>query len=234
MAHSATLARNARSTRCIIKAVPDLRERRRNATQADLVATALELFTERGFDATTVDDVADAAGVSRRTLYRYFPRKDDLVFAAPVGWLVEWDAVIADRRPQEPLYELMRRGARAVAQQIAADPQPVLTSARISHTTPSLLLRRDASTREWRDRIAALVGSEIGADPATDARCTVTAGAIMGAIDGMLKAWAASAGKRDPVAMTDEVIRRLEPAWPTLIEAEATARSAAEATPPQG
>jgi len=197
----------------------DLRERRRRATQADLVSTALGLFTERGFDVTTMDDIADAAGVSRRTLYRYFPRKDDLVFAAPAGWLREWDAVIADRRPQEPLYELMRRGARAVAQQIAADPQPVLTSALISRTTPSLLPRLEASTRQWREKIAALVGAEIGADPATDPRCTVTAGAIMGAIDGMLKAWAASAGKRDPVRMTDEVMRRLEPAWPTLIEA---------------
>ncbi len=197
----------------------DLRERRRRATQADLVSSALRLFIERGFDATTMEDVADAAGVSRRTLYRYFPRKDDLVFAAPAGWLREWDAVIADRRSQEPLYELMRRGARAVAQQIAADPEPVLTSVRISRTTPSLLPRLDASTREWREKIAALVGVEIGADPATDTRCTVTAGAIMGAIDGMLKAWAASAGKRDPVSMTDEVMRRLEPAWPTLLEA---------------
>ncbi|MBA2349966.1 MAG: TetR family transcriptional regulator [Solirubrobacterales bacterium] len=197
----------------------DLRERRRRATGADLVSAALVLFTERGFDATTMEDVADAAGVSRRTLYRYFPRKDDLVFAAPAGWLGEWDAVIADRRPQEPLYAVMRRGARAVAQQIAADPEPVLTSSRISRTTPSLQPRLEASNREWRERIAALVGAEIGADPATDARCTVTAGAIMGAIDGMLKAWTASAGKRDPVKMTDDVMRRLEPAWPTLIEA---------------
>ena len=198
--------------------MPDLRERRRRATQADLVSAALELFIERGFEATTMDDVADAAGVSRRTLYRHFPRKDDLVFAAPTGWLHEWDTVIAGRRPREPLYELIRRGARAVAQQIAGDPLPVLTAAQISRTTPSLQPRLEASNREWRERIAALVGAEIGADPATDARCTVTAGAMMGAIDGMLKAWAASGGKRDPVEMTDEVIRRLEPAWPTLIE----------------
>ena len=78
---------------------------------------------------------------------------------------------------------------------------------------------RDGQRRPARSapRLNAL-GAEIGADPATDARCTVTAGAMMGAIDGMLKAWAASGGKRDPVEMTDEVIRRLEPAWPTLIE----------------
>lgn len=200
----------------------DLRERRRRATRAELVSTALRLFAERGFEATTMSDVAVATGVSRRTLYRYFPRKDDLVFAAPNGWLLEWDTVIADRRSTEPLYELIWRGARAVAHQIAADPEPVLSADLIARQTPSLLPRLASSTRVWRERIAALVGEEIGADPATDARCAVTAGAMMGAIDGMLETWAASAGRHDPVAMTDEVMRRLAPAWPSLLAAEAT------------
>ncbi|MEU8821218.1 TetR family transcriptional regulator [Actinoplanes sp. NPDC048796] len=55
----------------------DLRERRRLATQAEIEAVALELFSERGSERTTVEDIAAAAGVSQRTFFRYFPTKED-------------------------------------------------------------------------------------------------------------------------------------------------------------
>jgi len=56
-----------------------LRERRRRDTEAEVERSALALFAERGFDRVTMDDVAAAAGISTRTLFRYFPAKVDLV-----------------------------------------------------------------------------------------------------------------------------------------------------------
>ncbi|MEH0552177.1 TetR/AcrR family transcriptional regulator [Streptomyces sp. B21-101] len=56
-----------------------LRERRRVQTQRTIQRHAVRLFTERGYDATTVTDVAEAAGVSPMTVYRHFPTKEDLV-----------------------------------------------------------------------------------------------------------------------------------------------------------
>ncbi|WP_432562429.1 TetR/AcrR family transcriptional regulator [Kineococcus sp. SYSU DK003] len=74
-------------------AVPDLRERRRLATQAEIEHAALELFAQHGSERTTVDDIAAAAGVSQRTFFRYFATKED----AALGANRAFDAALAER-----------------------------------------------------------------------------------------------------------------------------------------
>jgi AcrR family transcriptional regulator len=67
-----------------------LRELKKARTREALLMHALRLFDHQGYDATTLDQVAAAAEVSPRTLYRYFPTKEDLVFADDYDpWLLE-------------------------------------------------------------------------------------------------------------------------------------------------
>lgn len=91
---------------------PDLRERRRLATRAEISAAALTLFETQGFDRTTIDEVAHAAGVSARTCFRYFDNKEDLVLSmfegfdlATAEWLenVDRDSALLDQL--EAVYE---------------------------------------------------------------------------------------------------------------------------------
>jgi len=81
---------------------------RSERTQAVLQGTALRLFLERGFDQTTVADIAAAAGVSQMTFFRHFPTKESVVVGDP------YDPLIADavaRQPAElPVFERVRRG----------------------------------------------------------------------------------------------------------------------------
>ena len=65
---------------------PGTRERRRRELELDLRESALQLFAERGYDDTSVHEIAERAGVSRRTFFRYFKSKEDLLFSGDPGF----------------------------------------------------------------------------------------------------------------------------------------------------
>jgi len=77
-------------------------------THGELSAIALELFLERGYEETTVDDIAAAAGIGRRTLFRYFPSKNDLPWGDFDALLAIMRAHLSDLRPDLPIMEALR------------------------------------------------------------------------------------------------------------------------------
>src|SRR5690349_21881808 len=94
--------------RCVDGNRGGLRERTRRAVRAELAEIALRMFADRGYEETTVDDIAVAAGLSKRSFFRYFPSKEDAVFG-DVEELADRVAEAVRARPaEEPPWAVLR------------------------------------------------------------------------------------------------------------------------------
>src|SRR5262249_5164432 len=163
----------------------------------------------RGFAETTMEDVADAAGVSRRTAYRHFPSKDDLVFEQPRRWLAHFDAEIAVRPAGETLREMCRRGLLAVAELIQANARSVLPAFSVHQATPSLRGRNGLIEDEWFVRSPQLLTPPRRVSAARSLQVATVAGALVGTTTMLVATWAASQPGADIVAMTRAALDQL-------------------------
>lgn len=87
-----------------------LRERKKQRTREAIAEAALELFLARGFDNVSVAEVAEAAEVSKRTLFKYFPAKEDLVVQRFADHQDESARYVRARRPGESALAALERG----------------------------------------------------------------------------------------------------------------------------
>ena len=198
--------------------MPNLTERRHRQTRTAIADAAVTLFLERGFTETTMEDVAAVAGVSRRTAYRHFPSKDDLVFEHPRRWLEHFNATVAQRRAGETPRELCRRGVLAVAELIQADANAVLAAYSVYVSTPSLRGRNGRVQDEWFARYIELLTPPRGLGSLRALQVATVAAALVGATTMLVPWWAAGQPGADMVAMTRAVLDQLDPVWPDWLD----------------
>jgi AcrR family transcriptional regulator len=198
--------------------MPNLNERRRQDTRTAIADAAVRLFLERGFVETTMEEVADAAGVSRRTAYRHFPTKDDLVFEQPRRWLGHFDAEIATHYPGESMRDLCRRGLMAVATLIDSTASSVLPAYSVFSATASLRGANGRIQDEWFERLVTLLTPSRPLSAARRLQLATVAGALVGTTTMLVAMWAAEPGSKI-VAMTAAALDQLDPIWPGWLAA---------------
>jgi AcrR family transcriptional regulator len=138
-----------------------LRERKKRETRARIADAALGLFKERGFDQTTVADVAAAADVSVKTVFNYFPAKEDLFFDRADEIEQIWLDAVADRRPGEPLLAGLRR---RVLSRFSDHPDgPGVGFRRVLAGSTHLQARGQQMWASHEDAIAAALAGQLGA-----------------------------------------------------------------------
>ena len=139
-----------------------LRERRRRDTETEIERSALALFAGRGFEKVTMDEVAAAAGVSTRTLFRYFPAKIDLA----LGRIRRIDDALRSAIDGATSLSALEERIDAELTRVLADPATAEHLTRVHH-----LIRDDAPLRAAADlapRAAAPAPSAPGSDANTD------------------------------------------------------------------
>lgn len=188
-----------------------LRERRHLETKQLLVETAFELFVERGFTNVSMEEVAQAAGVSRSTLYRRFPTKEELVLDVPTRWMIVFDDALEALPPDTSIADAIGQPVLAVAAHIDRHSEIVRTAFRILDQSPTLQQSGLVRTT-WIQRIAPIFPRFSTADNETS---LVLAGAYFGAIDAMMLHWATTDATTSVTEKTTRLLTQLEPILPS-------------------
>lgn len=172
-----------------------LRERKKQRTRSALAHAALELFTTKGFEHTTVDEIADAVEVSQRTFFRYFTNKEAVAFV--VEELVEerFAVMVGERPAGESPLEALRNAIletwddldKAIRELIPVELH--MRMYQVIESTPALLAVRLRRQAQLEQRIAGVIARREGLDPRADPRPRVLVAAFSGVVRAASEHW---------------------------------------------
>jgi len=161
----------------------------RAEVRRDLVAGAVTLFAERGYDDTTVDDIAAAAGVGRRTFFRYFRAKEEAVSPDHAAALARVDEIFESAHATEPPAVLALRAGETVFDIYTEDPALSVARYRVTHQVAALRDRESASVDHYRRLFTRHLRRRLAADPDGDLRAAVIGAAVVAAHNLALRTW---------------------------------------------
>lgn len=183
-----------------------LRARARLAMRTEIAETAFALFVQRGFEQTTVDEIAEAAGLSRRSFFRYFPSKEDAVFGLLYDLGEELAAAVTGRPAEEPPWTALHAACEVLLGPMLRRSGEAMALLRLIHDTPTLRARHQDKQDRWRRLLVdALRGRST---PALEA--DVLASAALAVFDVVCRQWLADPAA-DPAALMAEAFAVLRP-----------------------
>jgi AcrR family transcriptional regulator len=170
-----------------------------------IMDAALELFVRKGFDETTIDEIAEAAGISRRSFFRYFANKDDLLAHEVVTYgLVLSEAIAScpgDYSPAQVLQETVLRLAAS------AETQPNTRSTiHIVERSSAARQAQSSGLPEAQERVAEAYAKRLKTNPRKDVRPQILASLTFSVIDVAVRAWYRGAYKDLQSATKDALL----------------------------
>lgn len=196
----------------------------RAEVRRELVAAAVHLFATRGYEDTTVDDIAAAAGVGRRTFFRYFPSKEHAVSPDHDAALARIAEVFASAHADEPVTSLVLRAGETVFDLYTDDPALSVARFRLTHRVPALRDRESASVDHYRRLFTRYLRRRFAGEPDGDLRAAVTGAAVVAAHNLALRSWLAEGAPPEGAAGCRERFRRVA----GMLPADAGLRSVTE------
>ncbi len=184
-----------------------LRERKKAQTRRTIQEQALRLFLSQGYDNTTVDEIARAAGVSSMTFFRHFPTKESVVESDDYDPLIA--SLIEQRPPEEaPLTALHRALGEGLAAVYATDREALLVRTRLILRTPALRARLWENQHATEEMLTGALAARSGQEPELALR--VTAAAALAALTATLTFWVEGDGEAHLPTLVDEAFTTLD------------------------
>jgi AcrR family transcriptional regulator len=187
-----------------------LRERKHELVRSAIWDAAVDLFARKGFDETTVEEIAEAAGISRRTFFRYFGSKSDLMGQGIVTYGTMLTEAIGKSPSGIPLLEVMRRTAQEVVTRAAAHPR-MRDVMKIARTNPAAREAQFKRLPEVQERVAAAYTPRCGKGRGDGLKPRLLAAMTMALLDVTFQQWYER--EREEIGQTAEqvfaVVRQL-------------------------
>jgi len=200
---------------------PDLETTGSGGTRARIAASAFELFATQGYDATTVEAIAESAGVARRTFFRYFPSKDDVILPDHESLLISVREFLAAADGLEPVVAVCG-GVRLVFRSYVAEPDVSVQRYRLIRRVAALRQREVVTVSQYERAFSGYLRErlpQIPGQPDAALRAEVIAAAVVAAHNTVLREWlrqGGTAGQGEALRALDDaldfVTRTTEPA----------------------
>jgi AcrR family transcriptional regulator len=191
-----------------------LREKKKAETRNGILNAARDLFGERGFDGTTLDDICEATRISRRTFFRYFPSKEALVFPNREARLERFRAFMAHPREGDSVFATLRRGTKIFAREYEHNRASILAMQAVIHESTALLAREREIDREWERVMEDAFSREAGDTPQARRRARILAGATIGVVRATMRDWFERDGDDDLAELGLAALESLERGFP--------------------
>jgi len=183
---------------------PGLRERKKQKTRWAIQEHAVRLFVQQGYDATTIEQIAEAAEISPSTFFRYFKTKEDVIIQDRYDDMMI-DSIRSAPPELSPIETVRRALTHSLLEIGPAEIEQVLQRAQLQYSVPALRMRAlDGLVTSIRD-LAAPLAERLGRAP-DDFRVQAFMGACIGAIMNAVFTWVTSGGDGDIIALLDEAL----------------------------
>ncbi|HEX6682383.1 MAG TPA: TetR family transcriptional regulator [Candidatus Limnocylindrales bacterium] len=191
-----------------------LRERKKEKTRRSIQQEALKLFARQGYEATTVDQIAEAAEISPSTFFRYFATKEDVVIQDDYD-PVMIEIFLAQPAGLNPVAALRRTLRELIDAMGPAEKEELLLRARLQLATPALRARLLTSQTSTVNTLSAAVAQRTGRDE-DDLEVQAFTGAVIGCILPALARWVSSEGKASFPELAEICLAQLESGFANL------------------
>ncbi|WP_187283837.1 TetR family transcriptional regulator [Streptomyces sp. adm13(2018)] len=174
----------------------------------ELATAAMELFASKGYEATTVDEIAARAGVARRTFFRHFRSKEEAIFPDHDDTLVRAEAVLNAAPPHEHPLDTVCRGIKEVMKMYAGSPAVSVERYRLTREVPTLREREIASVARYERLFTRYLLGHFDERDHHDGNddpllAEVAASAVVTAHNHVLRRWLRAGGRGDVEAQLD-------------------------------
>ncbi|MEV6317804.1 TetR family transcriptional regulator [Streptomyces sp. NPDC051776] len=184
-----------------------LRERKKIKTRQAIRHAAYRLFTEQGYDATPVEQIADAAEVSPSTVFRYFPTKEDIVLTDEYDPIMENE--LRNRPPGEPpLVSIRHVMTQTVRAFVAHEQEETVLRARLLRDVPAIRARMSESNVVTGRMLCGVLAGRTGR-PADDLELRVFTASVLAAVEETMFHWIEGGAREDLAELLNRALDML-------------------------